>query len=160
VREPAVAVLGPGIGQQDQQPVLHRDQPLPVFLGAVDLLQVAQHAREDVARRRRLQVQAQRHLELVDQAAAPLVRLQPLRQLLARQRLAGERDRSPPGPWQVDLHHEVPGEADAARMQPMPCASSIHSTASEIWMQRRVPQHDVEVAVVRIAVVVDVCRRS
>ncbi len=83
VRDAAVAVLGPGLGQQHHQPVLHGDQPLPVFLGTVDLLEVAQHARNDVPWRRRLQVQPQGHLELLDQPAAPRVRLQPLGQLFA-----------------------------------------------------------------------------
>jgi hypothetical protein len=51
----------------------------------VDFLQVAQHARNDVARRRGLQVQAQRHLKFIHQAAAPLEGLQPLGQVLAAQ---------------------------------------------------------------------------
>jgi hypothetical protein len=112
-----VAVFGPGLGQQHDQAVLHRHQARPVFLGAVDFLQVAQHAGDDVARRRGLQVQAQRHLELVHQAAAPLEGLQPLGQVLAAERLARKRVDHHLALGQVTLTMKCPGNATPARMQ-------------------------------------------
>jgi hypothetical protein len=113
-----VPVFGPGLGQQDHQAVLHRQHPRPVLLGAVDLLEVAQHAGDDLARRCGLQVQAQRHLELVHQAAAPAKRLQPLGQLLAAQRLPVHRVDHHLPLGQVDLDHEMPGKTHTPRGQP------------------------------------------
>ncbi|MNL68532.1 hypothetical protein D3C87_1932690 [compost metagenome] len=81
----AVAPLAPGLGQQHDEAVQHRNQPLPVLLRAVHFFQVAQHARNDVAWRGGLQVKAQGHVVIVHQAIAALVGLQPLGQLFAAQ---------------------------------------------------------------------------
>ena len=51
VGQAAVAALLPVARQQHDEAALHRQQRRPVFVVAVDLLQVAQHAREHVARR-------------------------------------------------------------------------------------------------------------
>src|SRR3982751_6329250 len=53
--EAAVAPLLPGFGEEDDEPLLHGVQARPVVGAAMDLLQVAQHAGDDLARRRRLQ---------------------------------------------------------------------------------------------------------
>ena len=112
---------GPGIRPRPRaaghQAVLHGDQPLPVLLGLMDFLEVAQHAGDDVARRRSLQVKPQRHLEVVDQAAAPLVGLQTLGQFFARKRLARERVDHDLPLRQSHLDHEVARKAHAARVQ-------------------------------------------
>jgi hypothetical protein len=85
VCQPAVAVLRPRVRQQGQQAILHGNQALPVLLRLVNLLQVAQHARDDVAWRRGLQIEPERHFEFVHQAAVALVRLEPLGEFLTRE---------------------------------------------------------------------------
>ena len=87
----AVAPFFPGFGKQDHEPLLHREHARPVAGGAVDLLQVAQQARKHFARRGRLQEQAQRHVEIADQALLAAVGRQALIELLARQRMTAER---------------------------------------------------------------------
>jgi len=85
LRQAPVAVLQPGVGLQHDQAVLHRHQARPVFLRAVDFLQVAQNAGDDLARRGRLQVQPHRHVKFTVQAGPLAVRLQPLGQLFPAQ---------------------------------------------------------------------------
>src|SRR6516164_4644824 len=54
-RETTVAPFLPRGRKQDHEPLQHGVQAQPVVGVAMDLLQVAQHARDDLARRRRLQ---------------------------------------------------------------------------------------------------------
>ncbi len=74
--EAAVALFFGRLRQQQHQALLHRQQARPVLGAAVDLLQVEQQPRQDVARRRSLQEQAQRRLEVAFQPVAGAVGLQ------------------------------------------------------------------------------------
>jgi hypothetical protein len=58
-QQPAVAPLLPGLGQQPHQALLHRQAADHIPGRAMDGLEVAQHAGQDVARRGSLQEQAQ-----------------------------------------------------------------------------------------------------
>ena len=116
-RQPTIAPLAPVTGQQDHQPLEHLQQARPVGGLALDVLQVAQHARQDLTLWRRLQIELDRRLELVDQAMAAPERLEPLGQVLASQRLAGEGVDHDLALGQADLDQEMARKIDPACLQ-------------------------------------------
>ncbi len=160
MHQAAVPVLGPGLGQQGHQPLLHRQQALVVLLAAVDLLQVAQHAGQDVPRRRRLQVQAQRHVELAGEARAALVGLEPLRQLLGRERLPGEGVHHHLALGQLHLDHEVAREAHPAGLEPQALGQLQPEHRQRDLDAPAGAQHRVDIAVVGVGEVVEIAAEA
>ena len=114
VRQPTVPVLWPRLRHQDHQALLNRQHAFPVFLGAVDFFQIAQHAADDFARRCSLQIQPQRHVEFIDQPVATAVRIQPLGQFFTAERMAGHGIKHCLPHRQMDLHQKMSRKTHAA----------------------------------------------
>ena len=126
----------------------------------MNFLQVAQHAANDFARRRGLQVQPHGHLKLFAQAAALAKRLQPLGQFFAAKRLTVEGVNQHLALGQVDLDHEMPRKRHAARVQPQPDGQLQPQHGQRDWNAAPRAHHGVEVAVVGVVVVVDVAAKA
>ena len=160
VGQRAIAPLVPALRQQHHEALLHGQPSHAVTRAAVDLLQVAQHARQDVARRRRLQEQTERRLEVADQPLAPPIRSQPLVEILARQRAPVERIDDHLALRHTQLDQEVPRKRDAARDQ----AELPRQLDVEQRQRQRdaapLYQHVVQIAVAPVVVVVDVAGKT
>src|SRR5262245_27603410 len=111
VDQAAVAQLLRGLWQDEQQPLHHRERLLELAVLGVDALQVAKHARDDVARRRRREKAVE--IELAGTLGRERV-LEPAAEVgLGARFPAGERIEDELALLEPQLDQEVPGKRDA-----------------------------------------------
>ena len=126
----------------------------------MNFFQIAQHAGDDLARRRGLQIQAQGHVKLIDQTTAPLVGLNALRQLLAAEGLAVKRVDHHLALGQVDLDHKVPRKANAPRTESQALGQLNPQHRQADRDAAAGAQHGIHITVVRVVVIVDVATKA
>ena len=160
VGKATVAVLGPGVGHQDHQALLHGQQARPVACLLVNLFQVAQHARQDIPLGRGLQIERQWRVLRVGQASAAAIGKQHLLKVFTAQGLTVERVDHGQTQRQLDLDQEMTGKTHAMRGQTQGAGQFQPNQRQRNRDTDPALQHFMDEAVGRVVIVIDIAAKT